>query len=132
LKLSHPTTGYDEVKEEPIIPVKQCKQCEKPLEPNTDEKINYFTITPINLVTYIKDTYYLCRSCFNDLITPVCTECGSENIKKEYVNELDVIPEVISFCLDCGLILNKYKPNTKSWKEKRDYTNNPHDYKDLL
>jgi hypothetical protein len=102
-------------------PGKQCKRCGGSAD---------FTITPIDLVTYLKDTYYLCRACFEELIKPVCPECDSDKIMKHYIHDLDSMPEVESFCLECGLVLDR--PNMKSWKEKRDYHDKPSKYKDLI
>lgn len=112
--VSTKTVHEDDIKNNPGKEDKtHCEHCGSP---ETD-----FTITPVQDTgtTYIKDTYYLCRSCFEILILTDCQECGSTNIIFDFIH-------LERYCYDCGTVVGSLK--NKSHKEKKDYDAAEPDY----
>lgn len=118
--ISSGTVHPDDRKQDKKTYERCCRECGKKLEPNTDDTINYFTITPIDTITNLKDTYYLCKSCFKEEIAIrnfKCPECGTLTVKTTYNIKAE------KYCEICGAL--RRKPNTRSHQEYRDYKTDP-------
>lgn len=117
-KIKSNNSSYDVISTNFIT--KQCHHCENDGELLIQERNDKGKVEII-------DKYYLCKPCFLKLLTPICTDCETNN--KEYILHRDVQRLEIT-CRTCGSVLTGL--TLEEHVEKRDYTiNRPNNYNNL-